>query len=69
MKILLIVESPSKCKTIEKYLGEGYKCLASCGHIRQLIASATIDPRNLEYEIEESKRRNINEIKKGGPKN
>jgi len=64
MKILLIVESPSKCKTIEKYLGEGYKCLASCGHIRQLIASATIDPRNLEYEIEESKRKNINEIKR-----
>ena len=64
MKILLIVESPSKCKTIEKYLGEGYKCLATCGHIRQLIASATIDPRNLEYEIEESKRRHINEIKR-----
>lgn len=33
---LLIVESPAKCKKIESYLGTGYKCIASFGHIREL---------------------------------
>ena len=33
---LLIVESPAKCKKIESYLGIGYKCVASFGHIREL---------------------------------
>ena len=33
---LVIVESPAKCKKIESYLGSGYKCIASFGHIRQL---------------------------------
>ena len=36
MTALVIVESPAKCKKIESYLGPGYKCLASFGHIRQL---------------------------------
>jgi DNA topoisomerase-1 len=35
-KTLLIVESPSKCKTIEKILGPAYMCVATCGHIRDL---------------------------------
>jgi len=34
--ILIIVESPAKCKKIESFLGAGYKCLASYGHIRIL---------------------------------
>jgi DNA topoisomerase-1 len=33
---LVIVESPAKCNKIESYLGEGYKCAASFGHIREL---------------------------------
>ena len=33
---LVIVESPAKCKKIEGYLGTGYKCVASFGHIYQL---------------------------------
>jgi len=33
---LVIVESPAKCKKIESYLGQGYKCIASFGHIRQI---------------------------------
>ncbi len=33
---LVIVESPAKCKKIESYLGKGYKCVASFGHIYQL---------------------------------
>ena len=35
---LVIVESPSKSKTISKYLGSGYKVLASGGHVRDLPA-------------------------------
>ena len=35
-KNLVIVESPSKAKTIEKYLGSNYKVMASLGHIRDL---------------------------------
>ena len=33
---LVIVESPSKCAKIEKYLGFQYKCIASKGHIREV---------------------------------
>ena len=33
---LVIVESPAKCAKIESYLGSGYKCVASFGHLRTL---------------------------------
>ena len=36
MTTLLIVESPAKCKKIEEYLGDDYKCVASFGHIQEL---------------------------------
>ncbi len=38
-KYLVIVESPAKAKTIEKYLGRNYKVMASVGHIRDLPKS------------------------------
>ena len=41
MKKLVIVESPAKVKTIEKYLGSDYKVTSSKGHIRDLATSGT----------------------------
>ena len=38
-KNLVIVESPSKSKTIEKYLGNDYKVVSSKGHVRDLATS------------------------------
>jgi DNA topoisomerase-1 len=40
---LVIVESPAKCKKIEEYLGPGYKCVASYGHLRTLSSLQNID--------------------------
>ena len=46
-KNLVIVESPAKAKTIEKYLGRNYKVLASVGHIRDLKKSSmSVDIEN-----------------------
>lgn len=36
---LVIVESPAKCKKIEEYLGPGYKCMASFGHLEEVTFS------------------------------
>ena len=43
---LVIVESPAKCKKIEEYLGPGYKCLATYGHLRELLSLKNIDIEN-----------------------
>lgn len=43
---LVIVESPAKCKKIEEYLGPGYKCLASFGHLRTIVSLKDIDIKN-----------------------
>lgn len=45
-KSLVIVESPAKCKKIEEYLGGGYKCMASFGHLRELSSLQNIDIKN-----------------------
>lgn len=46
MYILVIVESPAKCGIIEKYLGPGYKCMASFGHLRTIASLKDIDIEN-----------------------
>lgn len=66
---LVIVESPSKAKTIEKYLGEDYRVVASVGHIRDLPKSnaKAIDvPAGFvpHYEISKGKEHIISDIKK-----
>jgi DNA topoisomerase-1 len=47
---LIIVESPSKCKTIEKYMGSQYKCIATKGHLREINGLKSINKKN-NYEI------------------
>src|SRR3989338_3583816 len=65
---LLIVESPSKAKTIEKYLGKDFRVVASVGHIRDLPKSnkSAIDiPAGFvpHYEVVKGKDKIISEIK------
>ena len=43
---LVIVESPAKCKKIESFLGPGYKCVATYGHLRTLASLKDIDIEN-----------------------
>ncbi|MBP3252461.1 MAG: type I DNA topoisomerase [Prevotella sp.] len=65
-KNLVIVESPAKAKTIEKFLGEDYKVMSSYGHIRDLkkrelsIDDTTLEP---EYEIPDEKKKLVNDLK------
>jgi len=67
-KNLVIVESPAKAKTIEKYLGADYQVLSSMGHIRDLPKSGIgIDiAHNFapEYEISPDKTKTVNELKR-----
>ena len=65
-KNLVIVESPAKAKTIEKFLGKEYKVMSSYGHICDLkekefsINTDTFEP---EYEIPANKQKVVNELK------
>lgn len=63
MKELVIVESPSKSKTIEKYLGKDYKVTSSKGHIRDL---ATTGKFGLGVDIEDNFKPNYKAIKGKG---
>jgi len=71
MKNLVIVESPSKSKTIEKYLGKDYKVVSSLGHIRDLSTSGKfgfgVDLENdfkPDYKIIKGKKKLITDLKK-----
>ncbi len=67
MKVV-VVESPSKAKTINKYLGPGYEVLASFGHIRDLPAKdGSVDPDNnfkMLWEVDPQSQKRVNDIAK-----
>ena len=70
-KNLVIVESPAKAKTIEKFLGSDFKVMSSYGHIRDLkkkelsIDDDTLEP---EYEIPDDKKKLVSELKSSAKK-
>jgi len=63
---LVIVESPAKAKTINKYLGNDYNVLASFGHVRDLPSkNGSVDPENdfsFEWEVSNTSKKHIKEI-------
>ncbi|HWB72956.1 MAG TPA: type I DNA topoisomerase [Egibacteraceae bacterium] len=68
-KNLVIVESPTKAKTIEKYLGRDFKVVASYGHVRDLPRSdfavdVTDGDVRLRYEVPKSSSRHVSAIRK-----
>jgi DNA topoisomerase-1 len=65
---VVIVESPAKAKTINKYLGADYKVLASYGHVRDLLAKdGAVDPENgfaMQWQVDDRAKKQIGEIRK-----
>ena len=65
---IVIVESAAKAKTINKYLGTGYKVIPSYGHVRDLPAKdGSVLPDNdfeMSWEVESDSQRVVNEIAK-----
>ncbi|XP_002988753.2 uncharacterized protein LOC9639009 [Selaginella moellendorffii] len=66
-KVVVVVESPAKAKTIEKYLGENYVVVASYGHVRDLAArSGSVRPQDdfdLVWEVPDTAKSRFNQIK------
>lgn len=65
---IVVVESPAKAKTIEKYLGKDYKVLASYGHVRDLVPKeGAVDTENsyaMKYEVIEKNQKHVDAIAK-----
>src|SRR5258708_13622871 len=63
---IVVVESPAKAKTINKYLGRGYEVLASFGHVRDLPAKdGSVDPEHnfrMLWEVDAKAQKHLNEI-------
>ena len=68
MEKVVIVESPAKAKTIGKYLGDGYRVVASVGHIRDLPPKdGSVDPENdfeMKWEVSSRSSAPITDIRK-----
>jgi len=66
-KNLVIVESPAKAKTIEKYLGKDFKVMSSYGHIRDLPKKDAIDIENgfePRYEVPSDKKKLVADLRR-----
>lgn len=67
-KSLVIVESPAKCKTIEKYLGKDFQVLASYGHVRDLVPKeGAVDPDHqfaMKYQVIDRNQKHLQDIGK-----
>ena len=63
---IVVVESPAKAKTINKYLGSGYEVLASFGHVRDLPAKdGSVDPNanfRMLWEVDAKSQKRLNDI-------
>src|SRR3977135_3669023 len=63
---IVVVESPAKAKTINKYLGSGYEVLASFGHVRDLPAKdGSVDPEanfRMIWEVDDKSEKRLNDI-------
>jgi DNA topoisomerase I len=63
---IVVVESPAKAKTINKYLGSGYEVLASFGHVRDLPAKdGSVDPEQnfrMIWEVDDKSQKRLNDI-------
>ncbi|MBF0358630.1 MAG: type I DNA topoisomerase [Magnetococcales bacterium] len=68
MSAIVIVESPAKAKTIEKFLGKGFKVVATYGHIRDLPSkNGSVDTENdfeMSYEISKQSTKHVTELAK-----
>ncbi len=68
MSSVVVVESPAKARTIEKYLGKGHKVLASYGHVRAFPKKdGSVDPEHdfaVHYEVIQDKKRRLDAIEK-----
>ncbi len=65
---VVVVESPSKARTIEKYLGKNYKVLASYGHVRDLVSKeGSVKPDEdfaMTWQVDERSKKHIDAITK-----
>src|SRR5436190_7619048 len=63
---IVVVESPAKAKTINRYLGSGYEVLASFGHVRDLPAKdGSVDPErdfHMLWEVDDKSQKRLNDI-------
>lgn len=63
MRHLVIVESPSKCKTIERYLGDDYRVIATCGHFRGLNSLEQINRQTFDIHFKTTRAKTVKYLK------
>ena len=65
MADVVVIESPAKAKTINKYLGSNYTVLASYGHIRDLPSDGSVRPDSdfeMDWEVDSKSQKHIKDI-------